>query len=100
MSKASMAMEPNPRVSMAVEGNRVRRTVARFLCHEIRKVNGAETVIMQPVYSDKEGHPNKVWSKYTPSGKLEMTITNEALFGAFEPGAEYEILISPVEKQG
>lgn len=74
------------------------KVVARFLCHEIRKVRGQETVVLQPVYSEKEGSNNLSWSKYTPSGKLEMTITNEAIFGQFVPGQEYEILISPVEK--
>lgn len=71
---------------------------ARFHCHTVLKSKEAETVTLQPVYSSKEGSPNHEWSQYTPSGKIEMTISNPGCWGGFVPGTEYDILFSPVPK--
>lgn len=32
---------------------------------------------------------NREWSKWTPSGYVEMTVTNPAAFERFEPGKNY-----------
>ena len=42
-----------------------------------------------PVYDSDPSHPNFEWSQATPSGYVELTITNEAAFSKFEPGTEY-----------
>jgi hypothetical protein len=42
-----------------------------------------------PVYDPDPSHPNFEWSQATPSGYIELTITNEAAFAKFEPGQEY-----------
>lgn len=55
-----------------------------------------ETVQLQAVTSGSEDDPNKSWSKWTPSGQLQMTITNPAVFGAFVEGEEYYLDFSPV----
>lgn len=39
-------------------------------------------VVLEPV----TGPGNEAWSQYTPSGKLEMTITNPDAAGFFTPG--------------
>lgn len=41
------------------------------------------------------------FSEYTPSGKLEFTVTNKAVFGHFRPGFSYYLNIEevPMEKQ-
>lgn len=49
------------------------------------------TITLQPVYSTGPDDPNASWSKYTPSGKIEMCITNPAAIAGFELGAEYLI---------
>jgi hypothetical protein len=48
-----------------------------------------------PVYDADPAHPNFEWSKATPSGYVELTITNEAAFSAFEVGAEYLLTFEP-----
>lgn len=61
---------------------------AKFKCTSVTKhEGGSETVRMQPVTSGSD--ENKSWSKYTPCGVLEMTITAEGAVGKFQPGAEY-----------
>lgn len=50
------------------------------------------TVVMVPVYGEGD---NASWSKYTPSGKLEMLITNEAAVDAFTIGEEYFLDFTP-----
>jgi hypothetical protein len=42
-----------------------------------------------PVYDADPDSPNFEWSQATPSGYIELAITNAAAFGAFEPGQEY-----------
>ena len=49
-------------------------------------------ILMSPVTS---GPGNETWSRYTPSGKIELSITNKSLFGQFFPG---DILIINFEK--
>lgn len=52
------------------------------------------TITMQPVY-EGEGGQNASWSKYTPSGKIEMCITNPAAIEQFELGGTYLITFAP-----
>lgn len=47
----------------------------------------AEVLVMAPVTNDSEA--NKSYSKYTPWGKLELSISNPDLIGTFQPGDEY-----------
>lgn len=71
------------------------RIKAKFRCSSVTKYEEQENVILAPVTDDNED--NKKWSKWTPSGQLELTITNEACWGAFEPGKEYLLDIAPAE---
>jgi hypothetical protein len=41
-----------------------------------------------------EGEENAEWSKYTPSGQLQMTVTNEKCFGQFVEGEEVYLTLS------
>lgn len=50
--------------------------------------NQSATVEMQPVYADGA---NDHWSKWTPTGKIEMTITNPNAIAQFDLGGEYLI---------
>lgn len=53
------------------------------------------TVKLQPVYAN-EG-PNKSWSEATPSGQVEMQITNQSAVDAFELGSSYLITFEKTE---
>ena len=55
------------------------------------------TVRLQPVYAD-EG-PNATWSKYTPSGQVELQITNPAAVESFELGKCYLVTFSPTAEE-
>ena len=68
---------------------------AKFRCSsvEIRDSSpNVEIVKLAPVYA--ENGPNKEWSKWTPSGSLEMTISNPDAQGQIKAGGEYMIQIS------
>lgn len=39
---------------------------------------------------------NKDWSKYTPNGKIEMTITNPAAIEMLDLGGVYEVTLKRV----
>lgn len=69
--------------------------VAKFRCQLVSKdAQGNETVTLNPV-TGKDGSANAQWSKWTPSGKLEMTITNPPAQGQLVPGKEYLVTIAP-----
>jgi hypothetical protein len=49
------------------------------------------------VYDANPDHPNFKWSQATPSGYLELTITNPDAFNQFEMNKEYLVTFEPVE---
>lgn len=69
---------------------------AKFAVTGVNRLQGSEIVTAIPVTSGSE--ENKSFSKFTPSGKLEMYITNENLFGWFQPGEELYLDITKAPK--
>ena len=79
---------------------------ARFICTEIKHVltqsqpntnTAFANLTFVPVFgSYGDGEVNKSWAKYTPSGKLEMAVTNPDAIAAFELGKVYELTFEPV----
>lgn len=55
------------------------------------------SVRFTPVYDSDPSHPNFEWSAATPSGHIELTITNPAAFGKFEVNKEYLLTFEPTE---
>lgn len=49
--------------------------------------NHSRKVVARPVTSDSE--ENKTYSKWTPTGLLELTITNPDVFDWFKPDQEF-----------
>lgn len=76
---------------------------AKFFVTEIKHVGTPSsepyaTVTMAPVFGGYgDGKVNDSWSKYTPSGKIEMNITNPSAIDAFDIGKAYYIDFTPVE---
>lgn len=70
---------------------------AKFSCLAVKKSEDgqSEHVEMRPVTNGSE--ENESFSKFTPSGLLQLDITNENLFGAFEEGKEYYLDISEAQ---
>lgn len=71
---------------------------AKFRVNDIKNYAGSDgspqvSVSLNPVYGDSE--ENKTWSKYTPSGSLNMSITNPNVVGFFELNKEYFLNIEP-----
>lgn len=63
---------------------------AKFKCHAIEVFEGgSRTVKLSAVYGSSDKPANVEWSKATPSGSLQMNITNPAAYEQFEVGKEY-----------
>lgn len=62
---------------------------AKFYVYSVTRITGGNvSVLLQPVTSGSE--ENKDFWKYTPSGKLEMSMNaGVPAADAFEPGQEY-----------
>lgn len=56
-----------------------------------------EEIELSCVYG-KEGTANSKWSKYTPSGKLTMSITNPDAFGKVLPAQFFFVDLIPTDK--
>lgn len=69
---------------------------AKFFVFSVTRVTGgAVNVVLSPVTSGSE--ENKDFWKYTPSGKLEMSMTaGIPAADAFEPGQEFYLDFTPV----
>ncbi|MDE1905009.1 MAG: hypothetical protein KGH75_00980 [Rhodospirillales bacterium] len=58
-----------------------------------------ELIGLRAVYSSDPSSPNYSFSQATPCADFSMTITNPAAFGAFLKGKEYDVLLSPVDRE-
>lgn len=56
-----------------------------------------KTVTLVPVYSSDKESPNYSWSQYTPSGKIELSITNPAAYEQFAPGKKFLLTFTETE---
>jgi hypothetical protein len=56
-----------------------------------------KTVHLGAVYSDDPSHENFEWSKATPAGTIQLSITNPAAYDQFVQGKEYLLTFDPVE---
>lgn len=79
------------------QGVRAKFWVMDIKHHETGNPNDiCASITMEPVYNN--GDPaNASWSKYTPSGKLEMTVTNPDAIDRFEKGKPYYVDFTPAE---
>lgn len=69
---------------------------AKLKCTE--KTGNAEAgggVKLEAVYDGSDA--NSSWSKYTPSGTLNMWVTNPQAYEAFEVGQKYFVDFTPAE---
>jgi hypothetical protein len=55
------------------------------------------TVKLSAVYSSDPDHENTAFWNATPSGTIDMFITNKTAFAGFELGKEYYVDFTPVE---
>lgn len=66
---------------------------AKFRCASVTKDEyGDELVVLRPVLG---GADNAEWSKATPAGKVELTVTADGARGKFEPGRDYVLTFEP-----
>lgn len=57
----------------------------------------AQIVKLNPAYAPDPSHPNYAFWKATPSGSLEMQISNVSAFGALRVGRKYLLTFEEVE---
>lgn len=76
---------------------------AKFVVDEVTSThNGAEelrTIILSPVTRDTNNAENSEFWKWTPSGKIEMSVLNLKAAEQFELGAEYYVDFTKAEQQ-
>lgn len=67
------------------------RCIANTPAHWDPEGNSYRIARFTPVYDSDPASPNFEWSQATPSGYVELTITNPAAFGQFEANKEYTL---------
>lgn len=68
---------------------------AKFHCTSIQKSPDHSSAVVTLGAVTTGNTENESWSKYTPSGQLQMVITNPDATDHFEQGKEYYIDIQP-----
>ena len=69
---------------------------AKFVLQSVTATEHAETLLFNAVCKPN-GYPadgldeDNTYAKFSPSAKLEMTVTNPALWGKLRPGAKYYV---------
>ena len=58
--------------------------------------SGTRTMRFTPVHDSNPKHPNFKWSQATPSGYIELHVTNPDAHGEFEVGREYLLTFEEV----
>lgn len=59
----------------------------------------SENVTLSPVYSNDPTSENAAFWKATPSGRIDMYISNPDAHGKFVQGQEYYVDFTPVDPQ-
>lgn len=78
---------------------------ALFVVNDVLERKGAEDqpiaqiVKLNPSFANKPEDPNHAFWKATPTGSLEMTINNPAVFGFFKPGTSYFLDFTAIEAE-
>lgn len=67
---------------------------ARMSCDQIVVTQYGRQVNLVAVYSDDKSSPNYSYSKATPSGNINLMITNPGAFEQFEAGKTYDIVFT------
>lgn len=71
---------------------------AKFKVQSVTQYEGDSVKVeLWPVTTGSE--ENKTFWRYTPSGKLEMTINNSVASDEFKAGAEFYLDFTKVEKE-
>lgn len=63
---------------------------------------GCETVVFRPIakstpYGEDGLDEDNTFAKFSPSGRFELSITNPALHGGFQPNEKYYVDFTPVD---
>ena len=72
--------------------------VAKMKCKQVSLHEFGANVLLEAVVDDSP--ENKTWSQHTPSGRLELQITNPAATSHFAPGEVYFVTIAKAAEVG
>ena len=72
--------------------------VAKMKCKQVSLHEVGANVLLEAVTDDSP--ENRTWSKYTPSGRLELQITNPAATSHFAQGGVYLVTITKAAEVG
>jgi len=71
---------------------------AKFKCDSAELKEDGNEYIYLSVVTDDGGECNRQWSKYTPSGDLNLVISNESAHGKIKAGKCYYVDIEETEQ--
>jgi hypothetical protein len=75
----------------------MKTVIARMKVYNVDKNINYENVMLHPVYSSDPNSPNYSFSQATPSGQVQMIISNPDAWGFFEMHKEYDITFKRTE---
>ena len=69
---------------------------AKIAINEVKKTAWAETIVASPVYSGDKNSEDNTFSSATPSGNIELCVSNKDLWGKINPGDVFYVDFTPV----
>jgi hypothetical protein len=72
---------------------------AKLKVAKVERVNGWDQITAYPVYSPDPADPNYSYSQATPSGQLNLTISNQNLLGKIKENQVYLIDFTEVSAE-
>lgn len=71
---------------------------AKMQVQSVTLTGYTEVLVMSAVYGGSTNDEDNSFAKTTPSGKVELTIANKELHGAYKPGDTFYVDFTPVPK--
>ena len=74
---------------------------AKMTMTEVKLTEHSDNIVMVPVcrstpYPADGSDEDNTYAKFSPCGRLELTIANPALLGLFRPGQKFYVDFTPV----
>lgn len=70
---------------------------AKMNLQMVQTVEGGETWKFHAVYGGSTNAEDNTYASATPSGSIELQVTNKALQGLLKPGQKYYVDFTPIE---
>ena len=86
------------RLAAPSKGNQTMKIRAKMEIQSVLNEHNCDTVKWNAVYGGTTNAEDNSYASATPSGKIELCITNRNVMGQLKPGTKYYVDFTPIEE--